>query len=345
MMIEFINGSTWQLIGSDRYDSLVGTNPVGVLFSEYALSDPQAWDYIRPILTENGGWAWFISTPRGKNHFWQLYEMALRNEEWHCERLTVDDTDMITEADIQAERDSGMAESTIQQEYYCSFEEGGAQQFIPQEYIEEAKVRISRPLGPKIMGVDPARFGDDHTAVVFRDGDRLKWIMRWTGRDTMWTAGKVAELIRTHKPDATFVDMVGLGSGVLDRLNQLGYRPIGANAGAKAGKDHMYINKRAEMWGRMRDWLRDKGDIPDDPVLLSDLAMLEFEYDARNRIKLEKKEDMKKRGLPSPDIGDALALTFYNHIPIKEIQDWNGEVALTDYAIEDTDPHEDIYAA
>ncbi len=314
MLIEFKNGSIWQLIGSNNYDSLVGTNPVGVIMSEYAISDPESWEYIRPILTENGGWAWFITTPRGKNHLWKLYEMAMRNERWFCERLTVDDTKQVTPEIIQQERDDGMVESKINQEYYCSFEEGAANQLIPQDIIDAAKARISQPHGPRIMGVDPARFGDDHTVVAMRNGDRLEWVVRWSGRDLMFTAGKIAEFINTYKPDATFIDVVGLGAGVVDRLHQLNYPVISAGGGNAAMKKHLYVNKRNEMWGTMKEWLSQSGDIPAHDILLSDLAMVEFEYDSRNRQVMELKKHMKARGLPSPDVADALALTFYSPI-------------------------------
>jgi len=126
MLIEFPNGSTWQLTGSDYFDRLVGANVKGAVFSEWALCDPRAWNYIRPILRENGGWACFITTFRGRNHAFQMFNRLKDNPEWSCNILTVDDTRnndgsrVLTEADIQAERDSGMSEAMIQQEYYCN---------------------------------------------------------------------------------------------------------------------------------------------------------------------------------------------------------------------------------
>lgn len=122
MRVELVNGSAVQLVGSDNIDSVLGTNPIGCVFSEYALQHPRAWDYMRPILRENGGWAIFDYTPRGKNHGYTLYQMAKNNPEWYAEMLTVDDTHVLTEADIQAERNAGMSEELIQQEFYCSFE-------------------------------------------------------------------------------------------------------------------------------------------------------------------------------------------------------------------------------
>jgi len=128
MQIELINGSIWQLCGSDNYDALMGGNPIFVVFSEWSLCNPAAWDHIRPILAENGGKAIFIFTARGKNHGWKMSEMARKNDKWHHSIYTVDQTKrpdgtpIITQEAIQDDRDSGMSEDMIQQEYYCSFE-------------------------------------------------------------------------------------------------------------------------------------------------------------------------------------------------------------------------------
>ena len=122
MMIELVNGSVWYVVGSDNYDALVGTNPVGVVFSEYSLTDPKAWDYIRPILAENDGWALFPYTPRGRNHGYDLYTMARKNPSWYCEVLTVEDTRAISLDAVEEEHQAGMSEEMVQQEFYCSFD-------------------------------------------------------------------------------------------------------------------------------------------------------------------------------------------------------------------------------
>ena len=101
MKIRFINGSLLQMVGSDNYDALMGTNPYGVVFSEYSLQDPRAYQFIRPILAANDGWALFISTPRGKaNHLYSLYEIAKESDSWKCIKLTLDDTQHITEENM-----------------------------------------------------------------------------------------------------------------------------------------------------------------------------------------------------------------------------------------------------
>jgi len=125
MKITLTNNSLIQLVGSDNIDSLVGTNPRGVVFSEYALQTPLAYQFLRPILLANDGWALFISTPRGKNHMWELYNVAKESPDWWSCRLSVEDTNHIPLAEIEKERQEGlMSDDLIQQEYYCSFEAG-----------------------------------------------------------------------------------------------------------------------------------------------------------------------------------------------------------------------------
>lgn len=124
MKIRFINGSLLQLVGSDNYDALMGTNPYGVVFSEYSLQDPRAYTYIRPILAANDGWALFISTPRGRsNHLFSLYEIAKESSSWKCIKLTLDDTRHISDEQMAEER-KGMSPDMILQEYYTSFDAG-----------------------------------------------------------------------------------------------------------------------------------------------------------------------------------------------------------------------------
>lgn len=126
MSIRFENGSLLQFVGSDDVDKLVGSNPLAIVFSEYALQDPRAYQFLRPILVANDGWAMFVSTSRGKNHFYELYKIAQDNpKDWFISRLTIDDTGVVSPELIQKERDEGlMSEDLIQQEYYVSFDAG-----------------------------------------------------------------------------------------------------------------------------------------------------------------------------------------------------------------------------
>ena len=121
MSIVLKNAMRWYAVGSDNYDRLVGSDPVGVVFSEYSLADPSAWNYIRPILAENGGWALFLYTPRGRNHGYSLFNMAAGNPEWFCELLTTETTKHISMEEVEAERRAGMEDALVRQEFYCSF--------------------------------------------------------------------------------------------------------------------------------------------------------------------------------------------------------------------------------
>jgi len=128
MHIRFHNGSTWACIGSDEYDRTVGSSAAGVVFSEYALSNPSAWGYLRPMLEENGGWATFITTPRGRNHAHAMYNYAAQEPGWFAERLTVDDTGALTQEQLdETQREyralygSDFGRAQFLQEYYCDW--------------------------------------------------------------------------------------------------------------------------------------------------------------------------------------------------------------------------------
>ena len=129
MLIKFYGGATWQVVGSDNFNSLVGSPPYGVVFSEWALADPQAWAYIRPILRENGGWALFITTPRGANHAKAMLDSAKTRPDWFAEVSTVKDTGILSQQDLDSELQEYIDEwgeeqgrALFEQEWLCSFE-------------------------------------------------------------------------------------------------------------------------------------------------------------------------------------------------------------------------------
>jgi hypothetical protein len=124
MRLEFVNGSSLQILGTDRLE-VVGPNPIGCIFSEFSLQNPRGWDYVRPILAENNGWALFNGTPRGMNHLYKMYNIARAHpEDWFSEVLTVDDTHAITQEAIDLERRAGMSEALVKQEFYCDWTYG-----------------------------------------------------------------------------------------------------------------------------------------------------------------------------------------------------------------------------
>jgi len=141
MKIRLTNGSLIQLVGSDNVDSLVGTNPRGIVFSEYALQDPRAYMFLRPILLANNGWALFISTPRGKNSLWELWNIAQHSQDWYALKLSIEDTQHISLHEIERERAEGiMSDDLIQQEYFCSFEMGVEGSYYA-KYLDRMRVK------------------------------------------------------------------------------------------------------------------------------------------------------------------------------------------------------------
>lgn len=181
MKIELVNGSIFQVVGTDNVDSIVGTNPVGCVFSEYSLQDPQAWDFIRPILAENGGWALFLFTPRGKNHAYSLYRLAKKSPEWFAQLLTAEDTEAIPGDVLKQELEEIIQkngnDALYMQEYMCSFEVPIQGSYYGSQLSQLAKMgRIGRiPIEPSL----PV-----HTAWDLGVGDSTSiWFFQLLGRE------------------------------------------------------------------------------------------------------------------------------------------------------------------
>ncbi len=193
MKVNFANNSILQVMGTDDPDRLVGPNPRGVVFSEYSLQNPEAWELIRPILLENKGWAIFIYTPRGKGHGYKLYKMAKKSDKWFCELRTINDTwvengkPVMTPEDVEGEIAEGMDRELAQQEFYCSWE--GPKQgayYIGQMLNARKEDRITR------VGHEPRL--DVHTAWDFGVGDyTCIWFFQ------MLSGGREIRLIDYHQ--------------------------------------------------------------------------------------------------------------------------------------------------
>lgn len=320
------NDATIRIFGADNPDAMRGVRLDGAVIDEVAQIKPEVWDEIlQPALSDRLGFAWFIGTPKGINVFSSLYFAASNLEDWAAARYTVYDTDALDPVEVARLR-KAMSEVAFSREYLCDFSAAGEDQLISLTDAEAAAHRVYGPgsteFAARILGVDPARFGDDRSVILSRQGLQAFPPLVYRGIDNMDLAGRVATKIEQWKPDAVFID-AGAGAGVIDRLRQLGHDVIEVNFGGKP-IDPRYVNKRAEMWHEMADWIRAGGAIPNDNGLKLELATPTYKYDAANRILLESKDDIKKR-LPeagSPDLADALALTFAQ--PVSTFDEYHG---------------------
>ena len=170
------------------------------------------------------------------------------------------------------------------------------------------------PSGAKIMGVDVAEYGDDATVITRREGRIVHPLEVHYKKGTMETAGRCTQIIEEWDPDSVNVDVTGVGTGVADRLIEMGYEQVvkRVHNGGKATMEDLYNRKRDEQWGEMRDWIRELPCVlPNDQKLAAELCSPKYSYDSSRRLRIESKEHMRdQRGIKSPDRADSLALTF-----------------------------------
>lgn len=338
MEIELINGSMIKLVGSDQYDSLMGLNAVGNVFTEYSLQRPEAWDYIRPMLTNNGGWALFNGTPRGLNHMHGMAKMAEKNEKWFYQYLTRDDTGVPTIEAIKEEREGGMKESKIEQEFYCSWTASTEEVFIPLDFVAPT-ILPEAELDPKLYHDEPKVFGcdvayaakGDKATIICRQGRKVHFVRWFQGKNNMAFAAEIARMAKIHRPQAIFVDG-GRGEGVISRLDQLGFDHVvrTVHFGGKV-YDEGVANMKALMWLRMEDWFMDpnKPDMTNldscayaneevEEQLIKEISTPFKIIDDKNCIRVEGKAALKTRGVDSPDLAEGLGLTFAEELDAED---------------------------
>ena len=295
---------------------------LGLIFDEASNIADKVWEVAEGALTDTDTdifWCAFGNPTRNTGRFREAFG-RLRHR-WDCVQI---DSRTVEGANLKQSQewvdDYGEDSDFVRVRVKGQFPRAGSMQFIPSDLVNKAvengKAGVSGLLtDPLIMGIDVARFGDDQSVIRFRRGRDAHSIMprKYRGVDTMKLAGEAATLIETFRPDAVFVDETGIGGAVVDRLRQLGHHVVGVNNGAVSDcpiEGMMVRNKGAELWARMREWMKAGGAIDDDAELMTELESREYGYDANNKIVLEKKSDMKKRGLGSPDQADGLSLTF-----------------------------------
>lgn len=199
----------------------------------------------------------------------------------------------------------------------AQFPEAGTDTLIPLHWVEAAVDRQLKRTTPFELGVDVARYGSDETVIMFRQGSVARIIKTMPMSSTMAVAGEVIKILRETGAKAAKIDAVGLGAGTYDRLEEQSQPAVEMQSGAASSDPEVYLNTRAEWyWGLRQRFETGDIDIENDAMLISQLSNIKYKINSRGQIQIESKEDMKKRGLSSPDRADTLMLTFAK-IPFK----------------------------
>ena len=308
----------------DSYAGVHNQDGMMLIFDESSGIPNPIWEVGAGFFTENTPdryWFAFSNPRRNEGYFFECFNA--KRAFWNARSVdarTVEDTDKAVYDQIIAEYGADSPQAKV--EVYGEFPSAGEDQFISPTVVDEAmkRPRYKDSSAPVVIGIDPARGGADSTVILVRQGRDIVSIKRYSGEDTMTIVGRVIDAIEEFKPVLTVIDEGGLGYGILDRLNEQRYKVRGVNFGWKAKNSVMWGNKRAEMWGTMKDWLR-SASIPEDRQLKADLVGPTKKPNSSGTIFLEGKKEMRSRGLASPDAADALAVTFAFPVAHREYVD------------------------
>ena len=330
-----------------------------LVFDEASEIADKVWEVAQGALTDKDTelvWLAFGNPTINTGRFRECFAGGRFAHRWRQRQIdsrTVDGTDTVEIA--QWAVDWGEDSDFFRVRVRGQFPRGGSMQFIDGETVDAAMKReaVCHLRQPLVMGVDVARFGEDQSVMTFRRGLDARTIptVKSRGLDLVTLSGKVAEQAMLHGARAIFIDEGGMGAGVVDMVRVMlpGRLVVGVNFGGKADRYMMggdlplVADKAAEMWAGMRLWLK-TGAIEPDPELKAELTGRQYGFDTHNAIRLERKEDMKKRGLASPDVADGLALTFA--YPVADVPDDQRAPPINPFgggSVEsDYDPHADL---
>jgi hypothetical protein len=300
--------------------SFAGTHEkhVLVVFDEASTIADSIWEVTDGAMTTPGAmWIAFGNPTENTGRFAECFGRF--KHRWNTRHVDSRTAKVANRAEIdQWVADHGEDSDFVRVRVRGLFPRAGTSQFIPLDRLDAAKARKAEGYQgfARVLGVDVARSGECETVVARRQGPHVPPLRAVRYDDLMQVVGLVVEEIERYKPDAVFIDAIGMGWGVVDRLRQLGFGQIvhAVQVSERAANPSRFANKRAEMWSDLRDWLIEGGTLPEDPALERELYTPGFKYDVNNRLLIESKLDMLKRGQPSPDRADALALTFASRV-------------------------------
>jgi len=252
---------------------------------------------------------------RSSGYFYDTFHKLA--ERWTTFHVSCETTARVSDEYIEeCKLRYGEESNTYRVRVLGEFPRGDDDTVIPQELIVAAINRDVEPtsFGPTVWGVDVARFGADSSALCKRKGNAITESIRlWRNLDTMQLTGAIKAEYDSclEKPVEIFVDAIGLGAGVADRLREMGLPAYAINVSESPAMGHHYLNLRAELWYKAKNWLEGRDvRLPGDDRLKAELATVRYNYTSSGRVKIESKADLKKRGIASPDSADAFVLTF-----------------------------------
>jgi hypothetical protein len=296
-----------------------------VVFDEASAIPDIIWETTEGALTDSETeivWCVFGNPTRNTGRFRECFPGQRHSKEWKTKQVDSREVSLTNKDQINSWIEAyGEDSDFVRIRVRGIFPRTGEMEFISSESVENASQAeaSSNPSDALVIGVDVARYGANETVIFFRKGRDARTIppVRMRGASVVQVAAKVSEVYSQFRVDAIFVDGGGVGGGVVDNIRALHIHCFDVQFGGKPEsigfawgvEGERYANKRAEMWGAMRGWLK-SGAIPYDADLKAQLIGPTYTYNLKNEILLEKKEDMMKRGLDSPDLADALALTF-----------------------------------
>ena len=303
----------------DRPEALQGFHARNLLFLiEEASGIPEeVFEVAQGALSTAGAKAVMIGNPtRNDGFFYRAFHD--QRGRWATMRVSSEDVPRARGHIEDIIANYGLDSNAYRVRVLGEFPTGEDDSVIPLHLCESAIARNVEPSEAfrPVWGLDVARFGDDRTALAKRRGNvMLEPVKSWSGLDTMQVAGTIVDEYRTtpddEKPSQIVVDSVGLGAGVVDRLNELRLPVMGRNVGEQPAAKERYVRYRDELWFACREWLAGRDvAMPKDDKLIAELTGPKYTINSTGKVMVERKEDMKKRGLRSPDLADALVLTF-----------------------------------
>ena len=318
----YANAQLWSEEKPDSFAGVHNHNGILVIFDEASGIPKPIWTVTSGFFTEPTPFRFWLVFSNGRRNTGSFFECFHKDRaEWDREHLNSLEVEGIDTSELLSIiRQNGEDSDEARTEVLGQFPRQGAKQFISRDIVSQATEReiIDDSWAPLIMGVDPARYGDDSTVICFRQGRNQRIIptIKLKGKDNMEVANQCAHLITKYNPDGVCIDS-GNGTGIIDRLKEMGYKVFEIGFGTKS-PEPQWLNNRTYMWAQMRDWLGG-GCLDPDQDLIDDLTSPEYKFVKGGDVqRLETKEELKSRGFASPDYADALACTFAVKIARKD---------------------------